>query len=164
MLIHRVACLAVLATCVTTLSPVAFAASGVVVSKSVEIKGKSPDELLKVFGGFCAIQQWHPAVAKCDEAKEGNDTFRTLTLKDGAKIKEKRTGTVENGYSYKIIESPLPVKDYLATFSIKKDGEVTIVNWLASFQAKDKPESEAKAVIEGIFDAGLKSIADMAAK
>lgn len=145
----------------------ALAASGVVTSKSVEIKGKTAADVLAKFGAFCAIKDWHPAVAKCDESKEGNDTFRTLTLKDGGVIKEKLTSKGDEGYSYKIIESPLPVKDYMATFSIKKDGDGdnnVRINWLASYQAKGKTEPEAKAVIEGIFDAGLKSLSELAAK
>ena len=44
-------------------------------------------------GGWCAIKEWHPAVAECEETKEGDDTFRTLTLKDGGKIKEKLVDT-----------------------------------------------------------------------
>lgn len=53
----------------------------------------------------------------------------------------------------------------MATFSIKKNGDNDVkIDWIASFQAKDKPEAEAKKVIEGIFDAGLKSISEMAAK
>lgn len=142
----------------------AHAASGVVVSKNAPIKGKTPAEIFAKFGAFCAIKDWHPAVAACDEAKEGETTFRTLTLKDGAKIKEKLTSKGENSYSYRIVESPLPVKDYMATFSVKAEGDAAVVNWLASFQAKDKPEAEAKQVIEGIFDAGLKAISEKAAK
>ncbi|NOT72993.1 MAG: SRPBCC family protein [Hyphomicrobium sp.] len=144
-----------------------LAASGVVTSKGIEIKGKTAADVLAKFGAFCAIKDWHPAVAKCDESKEGNDTFRTLTLKDGGVIKEKLTSKGDEGYSYKIVESPLPVKDYMATFSIKKDGDgdnAVRINWLASYQAKGKTEAEAKAVIEGIFDAGLKSLSELAAK
>ncbi|MEQ1709766.1 MAG: SRPBCC family protein, partial [Hyphomicrobium sp.] len=88
----------------------AFAASGVVVGKSAELKGKKLEDVVAKFGAFCSIEKWHPAVAKCEESKEGNDVFRTLTLKDGAKIKEKRTSQGEGTYGYKITESPLPVK------------------------------------------------------
>lgn len=146
----------------------AFAASGVVVSKSVEIKGKTPAQVMEKFGAFCAIGQWHPALAKCEESKEGNDQFRTLHLKDGGAIKEKLSKIGEEGYSYKIVGGPLPVKDYMATFSIKKDddGDDDVkVSWVASFQAaQGKTEAEAKAVMEGIFDSGLKSLAEMASK
>lgn len=142
-------------------APAVLAANVLQVRKSAEVDGKAAD-LWRAYGGFCAIADWHPAVAKCEESKEGDATFRTLTLGDGAKIKEKLTGTSEDGYTYQIIESPLPVKDYNASFSIRPDDEPNEakITWSATFMAKDKPDADAKGVIQGIFDAGVKSIVE----
>jgi hypothetical protein len=153
---------AVLAMAVT----VSHAASGISVRQVAKVNGTNTEIWAKV-GGFCAIKDWHPALAGCEESKEGDATFRTLTLKDGGKIKEKLTGTSETGYTYQIIESPLPVKDYSASFSARADNDEpgkAVVVWSASFAAKGKPDSEARGVIEGIFKDGLKSISDGAAK
>lgn len=113
------------------------------------------------FGGFCAIKDWHPALSNCEESKEGDVTFRTLTLKDGGKIKEKLTEKKDLGYKYEIVESPLPVKNYTAQFTITPDDddedEVNLV-WTSTFDANGKPDKEAKDVIEGIFKGGLDSI------
>jgi len=153
-----------LAAGVAALATLAHAASGVVVSKSAEVKGKAAADIAAKYATVCGIKDWHPAVAACDETKEGNAEFRTLTLKDGAKIKEKITSKSAEGYAYRIVESPLPVKDYMANFSIKDDGGNAKITWTASFQANGKPEAEAKTIIEGIFDGGLKNLADVAAK
>lgn len=144
----------------------AFAASGISVRQTAKVAGTNTDIWAKI-GGFCAIKDWHPALAGCEESKEGDATFRTLTLKDGGKIKEKLTGTSETGYTYQIVDGPLPVKDYSASFSARADNDEpgkAIVVWSASFAAKGKPDSEARGVIEGIFKDGLKSISDGAAK
>src|SRR5262249_12379624 len=74
-------------------------------------------------GEFCAIKDWHPLVAGCEETKDGADTFRILTLKDGGKIKEKLTDQGDTSYSYEIVESPLPVKNYKAKFWVEPDDE-----------------------------------------
>lgn len=143
----------------------ALAASGLSVRQVTKLKGSDKDVWAKV-GAFCAIKDWHPVVANCEESKEGDAAFRTLTLKDGGKIKEKLTGKTETGYTYQIIESPLPVKDYSASFSVRPDAESagdTVVVWSASFMAKGKPDSEARGVIEGIFKDGLKSISEKVA-
>lgn len=144
------------------LATTAYAASETKVSQKVEINGKAADVWAKI-GAFCAIKDWHPAVAKCDESKEGDATFRTLTLKDGAVIKEKLTGTKDNSYSYSIVESPLPVIGYNAVFSVVADDddedEVNVV-WTATFMPKGK-EADAKAVIEGVFKGGLDNIQAM---
>ncbi len=98
------------------------AAYAVTVKKRIEAPGLPP-EIWEVVGGFCAIKTWHPAVAECEETKEGDVTFRTLTLKDGAKIKEKLTGTEDLAYTYEIVEGPLPVKNYSSKLWVEVDDE-----------------------------------------
>lgn len=140
----------------------AMAASGLSVRQVAKLSGADKDVWAKI-GAFCAIKDWHPALSNCEETKEGDASFRILTLKDGAKIKEKLTGKTDTGYTYQIIESPLPVKDYFASFSAKPDADnaaQTQVVWSASFMAKGKPDSDARGVIEGIFKDGLASISD----
>ena len=118
--------------------------------------------LWKKYGGWCAIAEWHPAIAKCEESKEGDTQFRTLTLKDGGgKINEKLLENVAGRYKYEIIESPLPVKNYQAQFALTPDDDdidEVIFAWSATFDPEGKTDKEARAVIDGIFTAGLDSI------
>lgn len=147
-------------------SGAAYAAAGLSVREVAKVKASETDIWAK-FGAFCAIKDWHPAVANCEESAEGDAKFRTLTLQDGGKIKEKLTGSSATGYTYQIIESPLPVKDYFASFSAKPDADepgTSIVVWSSNFAAKGKPDTEAKGVIAGIFKSGLESLAGKAGK
>jgi hypothetical protein len=118
-------------------------------------------ELWKKIGGWCAISEWHPAIAKCEESKEGDAEFRTLTLKDGGVIKEKLLERSATGYQYAIIESPLPVKNYTAQFSVTPDDddldEINVV-WSATYDANGKDDKDARGVIDGIFKAGMESL------
>ena len=114
------------------------------------------------FGGWCAIAEWQPAVKKCEESKEGDNVFRTLTLGNGGKIKEKLLDETPTSYRYSIIESPLPVKNYEAQFSITPDvaapDEVNI-EWYATYDAADgKTEKVARAFIDGSFKDGIANI------
>ncbi|MGE5260434.1 MAG: SRPBCC family protein [Actinomycetota bacterium] len=125
----------------------------------------APAQLLVVWSTiseFCSIEDWHPAVADCKESKEGDDTFRVLTLKDnGGTIKEKLTGSDDTSYSYEIVESPLPVKNYSAKLWVEpddRDPARTVIHWDATFDANGKSDEEATKVISDIFMAGLKSI------
>ncbi len=137
----------------------------------VKVDPKKIDEektaLWAKFGGWCAIAEWHPAIKKCEESKEGDDTFRTLTLADGGKIKEKLLAQSAVSYRYEIVESPLPVKNYEAQFSIVPDDddedEVNIA-WAATYDAEGKPDKEARGVIDGIFKDGLASIKEKLGK
>jgi Polyketide cyclase / dehydrase and lipid transport len=117
------------------------------------------------FGGWCAIADWHPAVKSCEEIKDGDDVYRKLTLQDGGIIKEKLLNKAAESYRYAIVESPLPVKNYEAQFSIVPDDddedEVNIV-WAATYDAADgKDDKDARKTIDGIFKDGIDNIKKM---
>jgi polyketide cyclase/dehydrase/lipid transport protein len=135
-------------------------AYAVTVKKRIEAPGLPPD-IWEFVGGFCAIKDWHPAVAECAETKEGDVTFRTLTLKDGAKIKEKLTGTEDLSYSYEIVEGPLPVTNYSSKLWIEEDDEPdrSVIYWQSEFDPADgTSEEDAKKIIAGILGDGVKGI------
>ena len=133
---------------------------------AIEVKKKInapalPPKVWAMAGDFCAIKDWHPLVADCKETEEGGATFRTLTLKDGASIKEKLLDSDDTSYSYEIIESPLPVKNYQAKLWVEEDErnpERTTVHWDATFDANGASDDDASKKISDIFVAGLKGI------
>ena len=130
-------------------------ASAITAQKRREAPG-TPAEIWEIVGDFCAIKSWHPAIAECVETKEGDVVFRTLTLKDGAKIKEKLTGTDGTSYSYEIVESPLPLVDYKATISVADVGGKAVVVWASTFEGT---ADGAADIIAGIYQAGLDALA-----
>jgi hypothetical protein len=143
-------------------------AASLVSAKKLELKVEESKveaerkELWAKLGGWCAIKDWHPAVASCEESKEGGDTFRTLTLKDGGKFMEKLLDSASMSYRYAIVESPLPVKNYEAQFSVTPDDddldEINVV-WSATYDPADgKDPKEARKTIDGIFKDGIDSI------
>ena len=165
---------ALLATC-ALLAPLAAAeAASLTSGKKLEVKvdpakvDAEKQALWDRFGGWCAIADWHPAVKSCTESKEGDDTYRTLTLQDGGVIKEKLLDRSGASYRYAIVESPLPVKNYEAQFSIVPDDddedEINVV-WAATYDAADgKDDKDARKTIDGIFKDGIKNIEKMIGK
>lgn len=154
----RFALLAVVALTVSTASVQALE-----VKRRTEVPGQ-PQTIWSFAGDFCAIKDWHPLVADCQETKEGDDTFRVVTLKDGGKIKEKLTEKGDTSYSYEMVESPLPVKNYKAKFWVEPDDEPerTAVYWEAEFDANGANDEEARKKIFDVLVAGMKGIKQMA--
>ena len=128
------------------------------VEKSMQINA-GLDDVWAYAGDFCAISVWHPAVENCEIVDEDGTTYRMLTLGDGAQLKERHDGDTENGYSYTIVEGPLPVKDYSSTFQAEGDAMSTTINWTSTFMADGVPDEDAVGVITGIYDGGLSTIA-----
>ena len=82
-------------------------------------------------------------------------------LKQGGEIKEKLDETEDTGYSYEILESPLPVKNYHAKLWVEpddRDPTSTTIHWDATFDANGASDDDAKKVIGDIFTAGLKGL------
>ncbi len=124
----------------------------------------SPDKVWKTIGGFCGIGDWHPVIEKCELSKKGGKEERTLSLKGGGTIVEQEQSRDDKkmDYTYTILSGPLPVQDYKSTIMVEKDGSGSKVTWTGSFKAKGAPDDKAKEAIAGVYEAGLKGIADKA--
>jgi Polyketide cyclase / dehydrase and lipid transport len=125
----------------------------------------TPADVWAAVGDFCGISTWHPAVAKCEISAKDGATFRTLTLKDGAKLLEKQTAFDAKAmtYSYTIEEGPLPVANYKSTIKVvAKDstgkGGGSTIDWSGSFDAKGAPDADAIKTISGIYAGGIDAL------
>jgi Polyketide cyclase / dehydrase and lipid transport len=119
----------------------------------------SVDAVWTKVGDFCGIGTWHPAVAKC-ELSHGNKV-RTLSLKGGGTIVERlvKWDKADHDYTYRILKSPLPVKDYISTIKVVADGSGSDVIWTGKYRAKKgTTDDAAKKVIDGIYKAGVDSL------
>ncbi|MCJ2114773.1 SRPBCC family protein, partial [Methylobacterium sp. E-025] len=57
---------------------------------------------------------------------------------------------------------PLPVSDYKSTLSVAPDGTGSKLSWTGTFNAKGAPDTVSTDAISGIYESGLKAIADKA--
>jgi hypothetical protein len=144
-----------------TLSGPARAGDLQVVS-SIEVKA-SPAEVWAFIGGFDNLQGWHPAVesSKMTGSPTTVGSTRVLSLKGGGEITEELTSYSSSAmrYTYKILESPLPVSDYASFLAVTDAGDGrSLVIWGSRFDAKGVPAAKAKSVIAGIYKAGLDTV------
>jgi hypothetical protein len=121
----------------------------------------------KVWGrirDFNALPVWHPDIAK-SELENGDSVgcVRHFFLKNGAELREKllTLSDLDCTCVYSILESPMPLKNYVATLSLY---EVTATNqtfaeWIAFFDVTDlKAEKDTADTVHGVFKGGLESL------
>ena len=121
----------------------------------VDLSAKAED-VWAIIGDFGAIADWHPAIETCEVVEIAGDTHRHLTLGDGAKVLEKLTETGPNFYRYSIVESPLPLENYLATLTCSDLSEGGCrVFWSSIF---DPLDPMADDIVRGVYDAGLEAL------
>ncbi len=117
-------------------------------------------------GGFQVLDRWHPAVVSSTLLGTGKEIgdIRVLTLNDNANIVERLEFYDDDAmtFRYQILESPLPVKNYRSSVTVKsaEDGK-TIVIWQSSFKAEGASNDEAKKTISSIYLAGFELLAKL---
>ncbi|MBC6496905.1 MAG: SRPBCC family protein [Alphaproteobacteria bacterium GM7ARS4] len=113
-------------------------------------------------GHFNAMERWHPAVSSTQMAGADVPT-RLLILKDGRIVREELIDYRENNaYTYKILDGPFPVKNYISTLSVEDEGTRTRVIWTARFEPADGVSKEkAEKTMVGVYESGLKNLMRM---
>ena len=115
------------------------------------------EEVWKVIGGFNEIPAWVPPVEKSTLDETGK--VRHLSLAGGGLILEQleEHSDEERYYRYSIIDSPLPLSNYVATIRVHAQGggAHSIVDWSSHFNPDNAPDEEAIAVVQGVYQAGF---------
>ncbi len=104
---------------------------------------------------FNALTRWHPRIRDCrienGEPSDRVGCIRDFHLQNGDRFREKLLGLSDYDMfqTYSILESPMPVTDYVATLRLTPvtDGDRTFAEWTAEFECD---ESEADGLVTGI--------------
>ena len=137
-----------------------MAAGDWTVSESVYVNA-APDEVWDWVGDYYDVHRWHPGIHSTQKSGARNAEIRFLILMDGNRIYEEllSDSDAERMYSYKILEAPLPVVDYVGQLSVQPEGAGSRVTWSANFGV-DGNEQEIQEVVRGVFSGGLGAVAD----
>jgi carbon monoxide dehydrogenase subunit G len=111
-------------------------------------------ELARDFGG---LKRWNPGISSCEVSGAGVGAVRTIKMGDFA-LRERleKIDEAKRSFSYAIIEAPIPVEAYLATFDVHALGPgKTRVVWSCTFEPKGAPEADLVALFEGVYRSGI---------
>ena len=127
----------------------------------------SPDAIWAVVRDFNALPAWTPFVAesRIEQNKPSDQVgcIRYFRLKDGGRIREQlvELSDYEMSFGYTILESPMGVENYYATFRLSPvtDVDHTFAEWDAEFDAAPEREDALVEQIErNVFAAGLQAL------
>ncbi|MEX0345435.1 MAG: SRPBCC family protein [Rhizobiaceae bacterium] len=115
---------------------------------------------------FNALPRWHPAIRESriedGEPSDKVGCIRDFRLQNGDRIREQLLGLSDYDLfcTYSILESPMPLTDYIATLRLTPitDGDRTFGEWSAEFECSTDVEDELVSnigsnVFQGGFDA-----------
>ena len=124
----------------------------------------SIDQVWAVLRDFNSHEHWHPSVARSRmENDAGGDVVggvRQFSLTDGAELREQLLRHSDRDYTltYCILDSSLPLLDYVATLRLKPvtDGNQTLWEWHAQFRAPDDRAAELEKLVgRQLYEAGF---------
>ncbi|MCT8973862.1 SRPBCC family protein [Microbaculum marinisediminis] len=116
---------------------------------------------------FNGLPRWHPAIRESrienGEPSDKVGCVRDFRLQNGDRIREKLLGLSDYDYfcTYSILESPMPLTDYIATLRLTPvtDGDRTFAEWSAEFEcAPDAATDLVGGIGLNVFQAGFDSL------
>lgn len=127
----------------------------------------SADAVWRVIRDFNALPVWHPLIAdsRIENAQPSDKIgcVRAFRLRDGGFIREQLLSLSDFDYqcTYSILESPMPLTNYVATLKITPvtDGNRSFGEWSAEFDCDVSRERElAQSIGQGVFQAGFDAL------
>ncbi len=116
---------------------------------------------------FNGLPRWHPRIRDSrienGEPADRVGCIRDFHLQNGDRIREKLLGLSDYDYfcTYSILESPMPLTDYVATLRLTPvtDGDRTFAEWTAEFDcAAEAAEGLVSGIGLDVFQAGFDAL------
>lgn len=127
----------------------------------------SIDDVWAKIRDYNALPDWNPAFVdshiESDEPSDKVGCIRNFNLKDGGNIRERllTLSDAEHLCTYTILESPLPLENYVATLRLLPitDGNRTYIEWAAEFNWSTEEEQNLINMIgDGVFQGGFNAL------
>jgi hypothetical protein len=125
----------------------------------------TPDKIWAVVGDFNGLGEWHPMVPP-STIEGGGDAntpgaVRAFAI-DGDVLSREELITYDasaHRMEYKLIQAPLPIADYHATFEVRPHPDGSEVVWSARYDGADEVVPDVEAIFaEGTYGAGLAAL------
>ena len=122
---------------------------------------EEPGPLWHEIGRFGAVGAWHPMLRKVESDGDHEGCQRVAETRDGGRQTERLLKIEPHGYLYRMEETAMPVRDYVAEFRIEDNGDHTsTVIWSAAFVASDD-DDDTVALVRNFLKAGLDNLSAM---
>ncbi len=129
--------------------------------------GAPADRVWDRIRDFNGLPRWHPAIrdSRIEDALPSDKVgcIRNFNLQNGDNIREQLLGLSDYDMfcTYSILESPMPLEDYVATIRLTPvtEGDRTFVEWSAEFSCDPADEDDLVTGIGGdVFQTGFDSL------
>ena len=120
-----------------------------------EVKGEikinaRKDAVWSLLADLAAVSVWNPTIAKSyyiSDAREGVGASRHCDFLDGGYVKERATEWESGGLiRLNIYEGSVPFDDYYGTYSLRADGDETVVSFKMEYEIQPNTSLDPERV------------------
>ncbi|MBO6675001.1 MAG: SRPBCC family protein [Rhizobiales bacterium] len=136
----------------------------VYISSVIDVPATRVWERVRDFNG---LPRWHPSIRDSrienGEPADKVGCIRDFHLQNGDRIREQLLGLSDYDMfcTYSILESPMPLTDYVATLRLTPitDGDRCFAEWSAEFEcAEEEEEGLVNGIGNDVFQAGFSAL------
>ncbi len=136
----------------------------VYISSVIDVPATRVWERLRDFNG---LPRWHPSIRDSrienGEPADKVGCVRDFHLQNGDRLREQLLGLSDYDMfcTYSILESPMPLTDYVATLRLTPitDGDKCFAEWSAEFEcAEEEEEGLVNGIGNDVFQAGFSAL------
>ncbi len=129
--------------------------------------GTSAEKVWERVRDFNALPKWHPRIrdSRIEDALPSDKVgcIRNFHLQNGDLIREKLLGLSDYDMycTYEILESPMPLEDYVATLRLTPitDGSRCFIEWSAEFSCEPDLENDlVTGISDDVFQTGFDAL------
>jgi len=126
-------------------------------------------EVWKTIRPFDSLPAWHPHVATCivedQQPADRVGCVRRIRQHTGGIVVETllALSDLERRIVYDIVESPMPVQNYVATLTLHEvtEGNKTFAFWSVEFDTPDTQRERMITLLQDVFRSGLLKLNDL---
>jgi|SRR5215510_2104282 len=114
----------------------------------------SVEDVWACFEDFGDVAPFAPGNPRVDMEGRGVGAVRTITLEDGARIRERLEAfdAARKTFTYAMTESVFPFKDYRATVTLAAAGPGrTAIEWRSTFEPTSASAADVVGMIENLY-------------
>ena len=126
----------------------------------------SIETVWSIIRDFNRFPAWHPEVydSSIEDTRPSDAVgcVRSLYLKGGGHFRERLLALSdgEHKFTYSILESPLPIRDYVSTVQLRAVTETgqTYAEWTSDFDCSPEVEAELTKIVLAVYRAGFECL------
>ncbi|HYZ74492.1 MAG TPA: SRPBCC family protein [Chthoniobacterales bacterium] len=123
----------------------------------------SIERVWSIIRDFNELPSWYPEVygssIEDNRLSDAVGCVRSLYLKGGGHFRERLLALSdhEHKFTYTILESPLPIRNYVSTVQLRAiiENDQTYAEWTSDFDCAPDVEAELTTIVLGVYRAGF---------